>query len=374
MKLHVLFPLHFKTQRISYTCWHLSVNMDAETMPTEIHVPSFSNVPHKRLFRTLPGNQLWRLIAKANRDLVTRTTEKVFLSRVQKGDVVYLWTNISDQLIEDLKEKEVLIIKEKINSLKIDSIRILNDVYERAGMKTDVGLSREEAEAELRQFDLIDHIFVANPIAEQGFYAQGIPREKILSSSYGWDPARFGNFENDKPKESPFILAFLGVSMLRKGVDLLLEAWKRANVEGQLMLIGTVDEEIRQLCSDLLNREDVTVTGWLENPASALAKADVFAFPTHEEGGPLVTYEAMGLGLPVLTSPYGAGAVARHEKDGYVIDPYSIDEWAEAIVKLAGDRDLRENFAQNAKKQADEFTWQKVGARRREQVLSVLKS
>ncbi len=374
MKLHVLFPLHFKTQRISYTCWHLSVNMNDKELPTEIHVPSYSNVPHSNLLRALPGNQLWRLIAKANRNLVMKVTEKAFLARVRQGDVVYLWTNVSDALLESLNQKNVLIIKEKINSLKLDSIEILTDVYERVGMPPEIGITEKEALAELSQFELIDRIFVANPVAEQGFYSRGLPAEKILSSSYGWDPERYGNQVVAKKPDAPFTLAFLGVSMLRKGVDLLLEAWRRANVNGRLMLIGTVEDEIKKICEDMLNRDDVLVTGWLDNPAEILAQADMFVFPTHEEGGPLVTYEAMGLGLPVIVSPYGAGAIARHELDGYVIDAYDVDQWATAIRNMANNEELRRSYAENARQRAQEFTWQKVGERRAKQVLANLKT
>ena len=372
MKLHILFPLHFKVQRISYTCWHLSVNIDSAELPVDVIVPSYSDLPApSKLIKALPGNQLWRLIGKINRSLVARVTEKVFVSRVNPGDIVYLWTNVSDELLAELAKKDVLIIKEKINSLKIDSIRILNSVYEKAGLAPNHGITEQEAYAEIRQFEKIDRVFIANPIAEKGMYAQGISKEKVLPSSYGWDPTRYGNTNLTTENEQPFTAAFLGVAMLRKGVDLMLEAWSRSKVKGRLLIIGNVDEEIKKLCATYLDRDDVTVTGWLYNPADVLSTADVFVFPTHEEGGPLVTYEVMGQGLPVIVSPYGAGAIARHMVDGFVIDPYEIDEWANAFNKLASDRDLLKQYSENAKLRAREYTWEKVGQRRKEQLLSI---
>ena len=45
--------------------------------------------------------------------------------------------------------------------------------------------------------------------------------------------------------------------------------------------------------------------------------ADVFVFPSLEEGGPQVTYEACGCGLPVITTPMGAAESARQNQEGF---------------------------------------------------------
>ena len=93
-------------------------------------------------------------------------------------------------------------------------------------------------------------------------------------------------------------------------------------------------------------------------------EADLFAFPSLEEGSPLVTYEAMAHGLPILTSPMGAGGVVREGIDGLVVSPYEEDAWVEALRKLANSPDLRAKFGVSARKRAKEFTWEKVGQRR----------
>ena len=62
-------------------------------------------------------------------------------------------------------------------------------------------------------------------------------------------------------------------------------------------------------CSRILARSDVIHRDYTSDIALAYREADFFAFPSLEEGGPLVTYEAMANGLPVLTSPMRAGGV-----------------------------------------------------------------
>jgi glycosyltransferase involved in cell wall biosynthesis len=115
-----------------------------------------------------------------------------------------------------------------------------------------------------------------------------------------------------------------------------------------------------------LSRDDVIVPDDTSDINKAYRNADIFIFPTHEEGSPLVSYEALGWSLPCLVSPMGGGEIVRDGVEGYVMDPYDIDIWARRIRELAQDRRLREQMAQAARERSMEFTWDRVGARRRE--------
>ena len=68
--------------------------------------------------------------------------------------------------------------------------------------------------------------------------------------------------------------------------------------------------------------------------AFAYREADFFAFPSLEEGSPLVTYEAMANGLPVLTSPMGAGGIVRDGKDGIIVSPYDEEALVTGLQQL----------------------------------------
>ncbi|MEG4235840.1 glycosyltransferase family 4 protein [Microcoleus sp. Pol11C3] len=98
-----------------------------------------------------------------------------------------------------------------------------------------------------------------------------------------------------------------------------------------------------------------------------------FAFPSLEEGSPLVTYEAMANGLPVLTSPMGAGSIARDGKDGIIVSPYDEEALVTGLQQLAGCAELRLRMSDSARSRAQEFTWEKVARRRAELVLERLK-
>ena len=70
---------------------------------------------------------------------------------------------------------------------------------------------------------------------------------------------------------------------MRKGVPLLLKAWQEAEVDGELILCGGMDSEIRQHFADLLEFENVNYLPYTTDIGALYKRADVFVFPTLEE-------------------------------------------------------------------------------------------
>ena len=98
--------------------------------------------------------------------------------------------------------------------------------------------------------------------------------------------------------------------------------------------------------------------------------ADIFVFPSLEEGAPLVTYEAAACGLPVITTPMGAASIVRHNREGLVIDPYDSASWIAAIRVFSREiPERRRSMRTAAVERAQSFHWSAVARRRRQQVL-----
>jgi glycosyltransferase involved in cell wall biosynthesis len=140
-----------------------------------------------------------------------------------------------------------------------------------------------------------------------------------------------------------------------------------------LLLCGSIEPAIAEACSEILARPDVVHSQYNPDISWAYRQADIFAFPSLEEGSPLVTYEAMAHGLPILTSPMGAGSIVRDGIDGMIVSPYEHDAWVEALRKLASSPDLRTRFGDAARQRAQEFTWERVADRRAKLMLEKLK-
>ena len=110
--------------------------------------------------------------------------------------------------------------------------------------------------------------------------------------------------------------------------------------------------------------DGISCLGHRSDLPNLLAASHVFAFPTLEEGGPIVTYEAAAAGLAILTTPMGAGAVIRNGIDGIVLDPFDHDGWVQALRMLASDASLRSRLGEAARRRAQDFTFEKTALQR----------
>lgn len=85
------------------------------------------------------------------------------------------------------------------------------------------------------------------------------------------------------------------------------------------------------------NISDVKLLGYVsgEDKYKAYYQADMYLFPSYYEGMPNSVLEAMGMGLPVITSKVG-GLIDFFEngKMGYMIDDWNPEKYAKAISLL----------------------------------------
>src|SRR5258708_7680955 len=129
---------------------------------------------------------------------------------------------------------------------------------------------------------LCDYITAPNSFVTQSLIDAGIERRQVLETSYGWSPRRLAKAINLTRPVRPPVFAFVGSGIMRKGLNLLLEAWELADIQGELLLAGRIDPEIRALCARQLARPEVRELGFVQDVADVYAAADVFVFPSHE--------------------------------------------------------------------------------------------
>jgi glycosyltransferase involved in cell wall biosynthesis len=91
---------------------------------------------------------------------------------------------------------------------------------------------------------------------------------------------------------------------------------------------------------------------------------DAFVFPTLEEGGPQVTLEAGGCGVPVITTPMGASRMVDDGRNGLVVPPGDVASLAAALVHLSADAALRQRFARQIAIDAQAFAYDRVSIAR----------
>jgi glycogen synthase len=201
----------------------------------------------------------------------------------------------------------------------------------------------------------------------------GVDQSKVRIVPNGVDPEKF------KPAESPALVKwkfglevddpcvlFVGNLIPRKGLSLLIEAAKKIVKEkpktkfliagdGPLRSQLTVDLEKAGLTDNFRFFSKVKE---IELPA-LYSSVDVFVLPSIQEGQGIVLLEAQASALPVVAFDIGGvnEAVVNGET-GFLVKPGSVEELADAILKLLADKSLGERMGANGRKFVTEnYTW-----------------
>src|SRR5579862_1844639 len=124
----------------------------------------------------------------------------------------------------------------------------------------------------------------------------------------------------DLPGELPIVL-FVGRLIEAKGVselvDMLPQVLARISVHLLVVGEGPLEAEVRQRATRLGVSNRLTMAGYLQDESlqAAYHCADIFALPTRwAEGFPLAIVEAMGAGLPIITTR--SRGMADHLREG----------------------------------------------------------
>ncbi len=292
-----------------------------------------------------------------------------YVEQAPKPPIAWLFSELPLSLGHQLKQLDTPLVLEKINCSKWTARRVMMAEHERIGLPPFDLITEEKLDKETQFMAMADAIFCPSPMVRDSLLEIGVPETKLLTTSFGWEPRRLAGTIRALEPIDGLTLVYVGQVGIRKGAHILLEAWARARIKGRLVLAGRIDPIMKQRFGHLLDQPGVIFPGFITDIGALYRSADWFIFPSLEEGGPQVTYEAAGCGLPSLVSLMGAGAFTRHGQEGIVLQVTSEEAWADLIASLPNRKAEREHMALCARARADDFTWDKVGARRRTQLL-----
>ena len=100
-------------------------------------------------------------------------------------------------------------------------------------------------------------------------------------------------------------------------------------------------DDVRQLVQDLGLEDRVYVTGYISDRELAwyYHHAALFVFPSLFEGFGMPPVEALGMGLPVLTTRCTAIPEVTMNLAEYVDNPLDVNEWSDRLTEMLSDRD-----------------------------------
>lgn len=173
------------------------------------------------------------------------------------------------------------------------------------------------------------------------------------------------------PIHDPDRVVFLGRLSRVKGVDVLLEAFRRIsgdNPRARLAIVGDGPDRARleDLATDLVAADRVVFTGWLDRAGivDQLAASSVVAVPSlWPEAFGRVVLDAYSSGRPVVASRIGGLPELVGPDTGLLVTPGDAGELAQALGRLLGDRETLRRLGANAAARAADFSLDRIVAR-----------
>jgi|GEM_PF-6286909 len=138
-----------------------------------------------------------------------------------------------------------------------------------------------------------------------------------------------------------YTLVCIGRIVQQKGQRILLDAVQKLqaripNIDVRIVGDGEDFAALKTYAKHLGIEKLVTFTGWVQEPASELAHADIFINPSlYDEGFGLTLIEAMMAKIPVIASRCAAHSeILAEGKTGILFTPGSVEELMEAILHV----------------------------------------
>ena len=130
-------------------------------------------------------------------------------------------------------------------------------------------------------------------------------------------------------------------------------------------------EAYKQIAKDLEISKDVIFTGYVvgDELVPLFKNADFFVMPSLYEGFGTTVLEAFATGTPAIVS--GVSSIPELAGDAAIlVSPLNTKEIADAMIRLAGDENLKNELREKGKKQVEKFNWEKCAS----QTLDVYKN
>lgn len=198
----------------------------------------------------------------------------------------------------------------------------------------------------LRRFDAV--VAVSTPIAER-LRATGVRGERTHVLRNAWSPSEATSRDEARrvlgirTRSNPGTLEIGWVGRLsqEKGPDIMVEALHLlADLPVHATFIGTgIQQTALQLFAERLGVADrITWAGALREAGKLLAAFDVLVMSSRTEGTPIVLFEAVSAGTPVITTAVGGIPDVVSPAEAVLVRDVSPAGVATAVRVFAGDR------------------------------------
>lgn len=286
-----------------------------------------------------------------------------------ESDVYIIWSSFALKTIKKIRSRNpnAKIILERCSTHIQFQKEILEYAYSLAELNSAKS-SDEIIKKERKEYELADYISVPTNFVKKTFIEKGINEGKIFVNPYGVDISTFIQ-PHKKIDLNRITILFVGMFSIRKGATNFIKIINHFKNDRRInfLLVGGIENQLLPLLKPFMNNGKVMIQSPVKQNllTKYYALADIFLFPSIEEGLAYVQLQAMASSLVVLSS-YNAGAemIIQHEIDGYVFDPFNVQDYISILEYLIENPyEMIKIGSKASQKIANGFSWQDYGER-----------
>lgn len=161
------------------------------------------------------------------------------------------------------------------------------------------------------------------------------------------------------PAEAPVVGMVANLNRAVKGGELFVRVASRVleEIPDAIFLIvglGGMDGPLQGTARRLGVHSSVRFTGYTEDVASHYELMDISILTSRTEGLSITLLESMSHGLPVVATRVGGNPeVVEEGATGWLVPPGQIETFAERVIRLLGDPNLRSKLGEAARRRAE---------------------
>lgn len=300
-------------------------------------------------------------------DETTRAIRRLLdAERIDAAHVVHTYHQLGPMFMRELGRRGVpTILSVHDYKLSCSSYRLLNDRTEdicticlekprrrlvapaltrcwRGSAAGGVVLGAEAAAVmAMKPYNVASRVLVSNELMRKSAVAGGIEPARIRIVPNFW-PAPI-----IRPDRLPARhVLFVGRLVVEKGVDVLIRAAAASGVHVRIVGVGPLERRLRDLAATLSAPVEFVGQAWAsEVEAEMLAAAALVVPSIWHEVSPLVVYQAMALGVPVIGTRVGGLPDLLGKDRGVMVPPGDVNALAAEIGRSVTDRSHFESLA-----------------------------
>lgn len=129
---------------------------------------------------------------------------------------------------------------------------------------------------------------------------------------------------------------------------------KKPDLSAAIVGTGEFEVEVKELCKKYHLENNIDFIGFKKNPYKILGSSKVLVMTSDWEGTPMVSLEAMALGIPIISTPTdGMKDIVECGENGFLSE--DVDVLAERLVQVISDDVLWSQMSEEQKRRSEEI-------------------